>query len=354
MLLTFIITSVLVTGPAILAVVEFFYRNQLSAKEGKPEKCLQKEKRRSTSTKQFVWIPGDPQPSEERDCSNAITKRFYSEGEQIGGASYNYAKDHLGSIRELTNGSGTVQTRYDYDPFGRRTKVSGGVDADFGFTGHYYHQPSGLHLALYRAYDADLGRWISRDPIAEEAGLNLYRYVFNNPTRLTDMFGLLVDAYFNVYQGLLTVVDRESGARITLPANSGIQGTTMNNNPDYELRQGGPIPRADYEILNRLYNEPDEWTDLDRLQASGVGVMALDMLDRTPRDDKGRGRGLFRLHPFSGTGCVVSDDLNSWGQMRDIVNNTRTQTVTDANGKERTLYGTMHVFSTVSPRAVFP
>src|SRR6266567_9417657 len=99
MLLTFIITSVLVTGPAILAVVEFFYRNQLSAKEGKPEKCLQKEKRRSTSTKQFVWIAGDPQPSEERDCSNAITKRFYPEGVQVDSTNYYYTKDHLGSIR---------------------------------------------------------------------------------------------------------------------------------------------------------------------------------------------------------------------------------------------------------------
>ncbi len=51
-----------------------------------------------------------------------------------------------------------MQTRYAYDPYGRRTKVTGSVDADFGFRGHYYHQPSGLHLALYRAYDAALRR----------------------------------------------------------------------------------------------------------------------------------------------------------------------------------------------------
>src|SRR5207249_1400849 len=146
-------------------------------------KIVEKENGNVTSTKQFVWNPGDPQPSEERDGSNTVTKRFYPQGVQVGSTNYYYTRDHLGTIRELTNTSGGVQTRYDYEPYGRRTKVSGDVDADFGFTGHYYHQPSGLHLALYRAFDADLGRWISRDPIEEVGGINPYDYVFNNPLR---------------------------------------------------------------------------------------------------------------------------------------------------------------------------
>jgi RHS repeat-associated protein len=64
-----------------------------------------------------------------------------------------------------------------------------GPDADFGFTGHYYHAPSGLHLALYRAYNADLGRWLSRDPIAESGGMNLYVYVSNDPEDKVDVYG---------------------------------------------------------------------------------------------------------------------------------------------------------------------
>ena len=66
----------------------------------------------------------------------------------------------------------------------------GGVEASFGYTGHYVHAPSGLHLALYRAYDADLGRWLSRDPIGEAGGLNLYGYVGNRPTVSVDPYGL--------------------------------------------------------------------------------------------------------------------------------------------------------------------
>ena len=153
-------------------------------------KIVEKDNGNVTSTKQFVWIPRGPQPSEERDGSNNVTKRFYAEGEQIGGTSYYYTKDHLGSIRELTDSSGVVQARYDYDPYGRCTKISGSIDADFGFTGYYYHQPSGLHLALFRAYDADLGRWISRDPIGESGGINLYGYVGNQATVRLDLFGL--------------------------------------------------------------------------------------------------------------------------------------------------------------------
>src|SRR5258705_10932475 len=66
---------------------------------------------------------------------------------------YFFTRDHLGSVREMTDGAGAIRARYDYDPYGRRTKVSGDLDADFGFTGHYVHAPSGLYMALFRAYD---------------------------------------------------------------------------------------------------------------------------------------------------------------------------------------------------------
>ena len=71
-----------------------------------------------------------------------------------------------------------------------RTKVTGDLEATAGFTGHYYHAPSGLHLALFRAYDAATGRWLSRDPLGEDAGPNYYSYVHNHPTGLSDALGL--------------------------------------------------------------------------------------------------------------------------------------------------------------------
>jgi len=175
---------------------------------GQRVKIVEKDNGAVTSTKQFVWVPGDPQPSEERDASNNVTKRYYPQGMQVGSTNYYYTKDHLGSIREVTDSSGAVQVRYDYDAYRRRTKLSGNVDADFGFTGHYYHQPSGLNLALYRAYDGDLGRWISRDPIGFNSGnTNLYQYVGNSVTNAADPYGLKTCwrpgniTYFGDYKG---------------------------------------------------------------------------------------------------------------------------------------------------------
>jgi RHS repeat-associated protein len=101
-----------------------------------------------------------------------------------------YTKDHLGSIRELVDGTGTVRARYDYAPYGERTKLSGDLEADFGYTGHYTHAGSGLVLAPYRGYDPGTARWLSRDPIGEEGGINLYGYVRSNPTELVDPTGL--------------------------------------------------------------------------------------------------------------------------------------------------------------------
>jgi RHS repeat-associated protein len=137
---------------------------------------------------------------EERDSTGAtVTKRFFWQGEQIGGTSYFFNRDHLGSIRELTDSAASVRARYDYDPWGRRTKVVGDLEADFGFTGHYYHAPSSLHLALYRAYSAELGRWSSRDPVPRAEllpeGANVYLYLGNSPTIHTDPTGLLKACY---------------------------------------------------------------------------------------------------------------------------------------------------------------
>jgi YD repeat-containing protein len=65
----------------------------------------------------------------------SVTQYFPTgETESANGADipYYYTRDSLGSVRQLTDGTGAVVTSYDYDPWGRVTKIAGGKDAAFG------------------------------------------------------------------------------------------------------------------------------------------------------------------------------------------------------------------------------
>jgi len=147
-----------------------------------------------TSAKQFVW--SGSRIAEERNVSNTVTKRYFAQGEQISGSSYYYTRDHLGSIREMTDSSGAIQARYDYDPYGRATQVQGSLASDFQYAGYYEHANSGLNLTLFRAYDPNTARWLARDPLGEGWDSTLYSYVYNDPANLRDPLGL-APPYYN-------------------------------------------------------------------------------------------------------------------------------------------------------------
>ena len=133
--------------------------------------------------------------NEERDAvTGRVLRTFFDQGEQRteGGTANNYfyARDHLGSLRELTDEAGTVWASYGYDLWGVRTKLQGILDTEIGFTGYWHHVPSGLEITPTRLYNANSARFLSQDPIQEAGGLNLYAYCRNNPVNMTDSSGL--------------------------------------------------------------------------------------------------------------------------------------------------------------------
>jgi YD repeat-containing protein len=118
-----------------------------------------------TSTKQFVW--STQTRSEERDGLNNITKRFFSLGQNNTGTSYFYAKDHLGSVRDMINTSGVAVADYQFDSYGRVQVLHETTPSDFQFTGYFFNQRANLNLSFYRAYSSVNGRFITRDPSTE-------------------------------------------------------------------------------------------------------------------------------------------------------------------------------------------
>lgn len=141
-----------------------------------------------TSTKQFVWCSDDR--CEARDASSSPIAQYFYRGTKIGSSGYVYTRDQLGSVREVLGTAGSTEAQYAYDPFGRKSILAETTPSDFGFAGMYLHVQSGLSLTKFRAYNAMVGRWISRDPISERAGVNLYAYVLNDPVDFKDAYGL--------------------------------------------------------------------------------------------------------------------------------------------------------------------
>jgi len=103
---------------------------------------------------------------------------------------YYYHADGLGSITALTDSTGKVVQTYDYDSFGNLKDQMNRVKQPYAFTGREWDKETGLYYYRARYYDPMEGRFISKDPIGFEGGINLYNYGESNPINNTDPFGL--------------------------------------------------------------------------------------------------------------------------------------------------------------------
>ncbi|WP_439952562.1 RHS repeat-associated core domain-containing protein [Desulfonema ishimotonii] len=135
------------------------------------------------------------------DGSDNLLMRFeYADGRMPvamtkGGQRYYLAYDQVGSLRAVTDASGNLVKRVEYDTFGNVISDSNTAFAvPFGFAGGLYDADTGLVRFGYRDYDPDTGRWTAKDPILFAGGdTDLYGYCLNEPVNLTDPNGLEID-----------------------------------------------------------------------------------------------------------------------------------------------------------------
>ncbi|SHH76186.1 RHS repeat domain-containing protein, partial [Desulfofustis glycolicus] len=120
-----------------------------------------------------------------------------------------YLYDANGNVGQLVDEAGTLVAAYEYDAYGNQVQIAGSNAAEnpFRFSTKYYDALSGLYYYGYRFYSAELGRWISRDPLEEKGGLNYYSFLRNNSINDFDLLG-----YLGFFQGLWQgVVDLGGG-----------------------------------------------------------------------------------------------------------------------------------------------
>lgn len=103
--------------------------------------------------------------------------------------------DGLGSISDVSTINGALVTARQYDAWGRHRNgtTPSAKDLKLGYTGHHHDIETGLTYARARYYDADLGRFISRDSYegtpADAPSLHRYAYAQANPLRYVDPDG---------------------------------------------------------------------------------------------------------------------------------------------------------------------
>lgn len=107
------------------------------------------------------------------------------------GISYRFIKDHLGSVRFVVSAvDGSIVQRIDYDDWGNVVQDTSPGFQPFGFAGGMYDPDTGLVRFGARDYDAETGRWTSKDPILFNGGdTNLFGYVQNDPVNWIDQEG---------------------------------------------------------------------------------------------------------------------------------------------------------------------
>ncbi len=109
-----------------------------------------------------------------------------------GGNTYRFVTDQLGSVRLVVNVStGNIAQRIDYDAWGKVLADTNPGFQPFGFAGGLYDPDTGLVRFGARDYEAETGRWTSKDPILLDGGqANLYLYVGGDPVNRLDPEGL--------------------------------------------------------------------------------------------------------------------------------------------------------------------
>ena len=104
------------------------------------------------------------------------------------GGTMAFMADALGSTVGLVNSAGGIDMSYTYQPFGAAT-VSGASANPYQFTGRE-NDGTGLYYFRARYYSPTFQGFLAQDPFGSvAAGLNLYTYVYNQPTGFIDPSG---------------------------------------------------------------------------------------------------------------------------------------------------------------------
>jgi RHS repeat-associated protein len=147
-----------------------------------------------------AWLYSGPsRVIAELDGAGALVSRFvYGTRGNVpeymvrGGTTYRIITDHLGSPRLVVDAAtGAVVESVGYDEYGVVVSDSNVGFQPFGYAGGLYDADTALVHFGARDYDAEVGRWTTKDPIGLSGGdADFYTYVGDDPINFRDPSGL--------------------------------------------------------------------------------------------------------------------------------------------------------------------
>ena len=148
---------------------------------------------------------------------------------------YYYGTDHLGSVRVITDGSGSVVERNDYYPLGMRTATGNSypqLTANlYKYNGKEVQTVGRIGFTDYgaRMYDDFTGRWFVPDPLAEKyASMSPYMYCGGNPISMVDVDGR--DWYQGKVKDGRMGIEWKNSQDLTIEDDDGITWTNIGEN----------------------------------------------------------------------------------------------------------------------------
>jgi RHS repeat-associated protein len=158
------------------------------------------------------------------EITGGTVQRVYTYGlnrisqSQASGTSF-YEYDGQGSVRLLTDTTGAVTDRYDYDAFGNIISQAGGTPNVYLYSGEQSDPNLGFYYLRARYYNNSTGRLVTTDPrigdLFDPMSLHRYVYANNNPVMLSDPSG----------QETLVELSTTLTIAALIQVNSGVYGT---------------------------------------------------------------------------------------------------------------------------------
>jgi RHS repeat-associated protein len=197
---------------------------------------------------------------------------------KLDGQIYFSCFDANGNLTDYVDTNGTVAAHYEYSPFGQTIAETGPMadQFNFGFSTHYKDRETGLIYCKNRYYDPETGRWLSRDAIGEEGGINLYTYVLNNPVLYIDPYGLALYAFDGTWNDRKKMKRPTNVAKLVDLYRGAVHYEKGVGTDWYTKHVGGATGaggqnrlEAMYEALTRIYNTPDPTGENQKIDIIG-------------------------------------------------------------------------------------